>query len=299
MKTLVIGLGVIGQRHQAILTKLGHDTFTVSAHNPESATNFHCLFEAINKIRPEYVVVSNETSLHLETLLELEKLKFKGKVLVEKPLEFGLERSNFMFKKIGVGFNLRYLTSIIELKKLISESDIKIFTAEFYYGNLFSNWRSANRITTQYSSLKSKGGGVLRDFSHEIDLIIWLFGIPKINFSIGGRIGEVTVDSDDCWQVSASTNLVPIISLHLNSLDSIPKREIRLLTSLGTIYVDVLKNQITSFKGEVNFSGGIDGTYELMHKDMIDNEGELIATINQSLEVDRLIYAIESIVDRE
>ena len=295
MKALIIGLGAIGSRHKSTLDKLGYQTFTVSSHSKESSTNFHSLPEAISKIEPSYVVVANNTADHLKTLIDLEKIEYKGKVLVEKPLDFKSHRSNFKFEKIGVGFNLRFLSSIIELKRIITENQIEIHAAEVYYGNLYSNWRDENRIFDQYSSLKSKGGGILRDFSHEIDLLIWLFGKPKINFSIGGKVGNNTIDSDDCWHISASTPAAPIVSLHLNSLDSTPKREIRLLTSLGTICLDITKNQMNSGGKEISYEGSVESTYELMHKDLISHQGKLIATIEESLEVDRVIYAIESI----
>jgi predicted dehydrogenase len=294
MKTLIIGKGTSGVRHESILNKLDCEIFTVSNHTPISYANFHSLSDALEKVEPKYVVVSNETAQHLTTLIELEKLDYKGKVLVEKPLDFKSYSGNFAFEKIGVGFNLRFLPSIIELKKILTENRIEIYAAQINYGNLYTNWRDVTRVSEQYSSIKNKGGGVLRDFSHEIDLVIWLFGKPKINFATGGKLGEITIDSDDCWDISASTTLVPMISLHLDCLDSMPKREIRLLTSLGTICVDVKLNKIFSFNGEFSFDSGVEDTYKLMHMDMISSKGNLVATIEEALQVDEIIYSVET-----
>jgi predicted dehydrogenase len=250
--------------------------------------------ETFENINPDYVVVSNETGRHLETVLILEKLLYKGKLMVEKPLDFKSNTSiKYSFDKFGVGFNLRFYSALIELKKIVANPDLNIYSAEFYYGNYYSNWRDISRQSEQYSSFTSKGGGVIRDFSHEIDLISWLFGKPKINFSIGGRLGDVTVDSDDCWNISATTSSVPLISLHLNSLDSIPRRYIRLLTSSGTFFVDIIKNKITSKNGELTFNSNIEESYKSMHENFLSNDINNVATLSDGLNVDELIYCVE------
>jgi predicted dehydrogenase len=294
MKVLVIGLGAAGTRHQKILNDLGHQVFTVSSHTLQSEFNYHSMAKALDMVKPNYVVICNETSEHLDTLKELQKLKYTGTVLIEKPLDFNHQKDYFEFERIGVGYNLRFLSSIVKLKKEIAQDKFKIYSAEIYYGNLYSNWRDEKRNLAQYSSLKKKGGGVLRDFSHELDLLIWLFGEPKVSYAVGGKIGEVTIDSDDCWHVSMNTSQVPIISLQLNSLDTMPKREIRILTSAGTIWVDLLKNKLISFGIQVDCEGSIDDTYGLMHAALISRQGESVATIEEALKVDELIYKIES-----
>jgi predicted dehydrogenase len=294
MKALIIGLGAAGNRHRSILTTLGYQVFSVSNHTLPSDLNYHSLSEALKVVEPNYVLVCNETSAHLSTLKELNKLNFTGTVLVEKPLDFNSQTFSFAFKRVGVGFNLRFLSSIIELKKILSKNELRIFSAEIYYGNLYTNWRSSVKSFNHYSSFKSKGGGVLRDFSHELDLLIWLFGEPKIGYVAGGKIGEVTIDSDDFWYVSMNTSQVPIINLHLDILDSIPKREIRLLTSAGTILVDILNNKLVSLGVQVKCEGNIQDTYGLMHTALISQKGESVATLEQALKVDELIYKIEA-----
>lgn len=294
MKALIIGLGAAGNRHRSILTTLGYQVFSVSNHNLPSDLNYHSLSEALKDVEPNYVLVCNETSAHLSTLKELNKLNFTGTVLVEKPLDFKFQTFSFAFKRVGVGFNLRFLSSIIELKKMLSKNELRIFSAEIYYGNLYTNWRSSAKNFNHYSSFKGKGGGVLRDFSHELDLLIWLFGEPKIEYVAGGKIGEVTIDSDDFWYVSMKTSQVPIINLHLDILDSIPRREIRLLTSAGTIWADLLNNELVSPGVQVKCEGNINDTYALMHSALISQKGESVATLEQALKVDELIYKIEA-----
>jgi predicted dehydrogenase len=259
-----------------------------------SDLNYHSLSKALKVVEPNYVIVCNETFAHFSTLKELNKLNFTGTVLVEKPLDFNSQTFSTAFERVGVGFNLRFLSSIIELKKILSKNELRIFSAEIYYGNLYTNWRSSVKSFNHYSSFKSKGGGVLRDFSHELDLLIWLFGEPKISYVAGGKIGEVTIDSDDFWYVSMNTSQVPIINLHLDILDSLPKREIRLLTSAGTILVDILNNKLISLGVQVKCEGNIHDTYGLMHAALISQKGESVATLEQALKVDELIYKIEA-----
>lgn len=296
MNCLVIGLGSIGIRHKEVLDQMGMNTFSLSKHYPKSDKNYHNLKEALEKIDPEYVVVANETYLHLETVLELIDLQYKGKLLVEKPLDFKMESlsvSNFI--TFSVGFNLRFLPLLLKLQEFLNNSGLEIFLVEIYYGNLFSNWRDASRRKNSYSSNTAKGGGVLRDFSHEIDLIFWLFGSPKINFAYGTRLGRETFDSDDIWFISVSTDKVPILSLTLNSLDTNKKREIRLLTSLGTIILDLEHNKFFAEQKQTSFKVSIAETYKLMHGNILLSASPRYATFDDGIRVDNFIYSAENV----
>lgn len=87
VKSLVVGYGSIGRRHEEVLRKMGVQAAVVSRH----ATGLSCpcystLQEAMRCWNPRYIVVANRTSEHAETLSELEQLGFNGTCLVEKPL---------------------------------------------------------------------------------------------------------------------------------------------------------------------------------------------------------------------
>src|SRR5207237_7869121 len=75
VKSLVVGLGSIGRRHARNWAALGHGPLAVcrqqNAAQPEplgvAATEYRALDEALARERPDVVLVTNPTSLHVET----------------------------------------------------------------------------------------------------------------------------------------------------------------------------------------------------------------------------------------
>ena len=84
-KCLIIGFGSIGERHAEVLNRLG---FEINVISKRKDLNFLTRkeIESFNLNEFEYVVISNSTENHFNTLLAVDKY-FKTKaILVEKPL---------------------------------------------------------------------------------------------------------------------------------------------------------------------------------------------------------------------
>ena len=86
MRALVIGYGSIGKRHTEVLKSLGCIVSIVSKRKQSVGRCFSNISDAINKGKPEYIVVANKTNEHIKTLIELKKIGFKGNILIEKPI---------------------------------------------------------------------------------------------------------------------------------------------------------------------------------------------------------------------
>ena len=78
LKSLIIGYGSIGRRHETVLKQLGADTAIVSRH---AEVAYRTLEEGLEHFQPDYVVVANRTSEHLATLDRLEVAGFRGSCL--------------------------------------------------------------------------------------------------------------------------------------------------------------------------------------------------------------------------
>lgn len=293
MRALVVGLGSIGRRHAEVLKELNLEVATYSQFHEPGITNFKSIEEAVTNWLPEYIVISNPTYLHERTLELLGELNFTSRVLIEKPLAVSpqsLREARTIFSRIGVGFNLRFSETIQHLKELLKTRNV--LAVEFYYGNLLTNWRNSNY--SSYSLEKDKGGGVLRDFSHELDLSFFLFGESRLEFVAGGKIGNVTKDSDDFWRIHLKSKIGFDISIGVNCLDSQPKREIRVLTSTGTILADLLNSVITSDGHVMHLSKNANSSYLSMHSNMIGDIPGDMATLDSSIKTDELIQDIEN-----
>jgi predicted dehydrogenase len=291
-RSLVIGGGSIGTRHGRLLAALGSEVRFVSRRQDLPEAAFTDIRQAISDFLPDYVVVANETSGHERAVKELVTSGFSGKVLCEKPLAVSPETlAENRFSFAGVAFNLRFHPVLVELERTLEGH--KPLSVEIYAGQELSTWRPTRSIAEQYSAHAHEGGGVLRDLSHELDYAQMLFGPITGVFGRGGRVGTVTVDSDDSWAIIASLRDAPQASIQLNYLDRPGARFIRVVCQEMTVHADVLAGQMT-VAGEVRtFETPADSSYTKMHLDVLHENGLRTASLAQAFETDSVIRDIE------
>ena len=61
---LVSGFGSIGQRHVRILREMGHKVHVFSRRKLTEEDHFQDIETSLQEVKPEYVVIANETSEH-------------------------------------------------------------------------------------------------------------------------------------------------------------------------------------------------------------------------------------------
>ena len=203
--TCVIGFGSIEKRHAEILQSLGPVFVVSSRHNLHYPT-FHNLEEIFSKINLDYIVVSNETYKHHETLVELNCSDYSGPVLVEKPLFASpIKEQLSISKKTKCGYNLRYM-GYVQFLKIYLEQDLDacdINNVEVKSKSYLPNWRGDRNFKENYSASLEFGGGVLRDLSHDLDLIRYILGPYRICSSWGGNLGVLGINADEYWAIDA------------------------------------------------------------------------------------------------
>jgi predicted dehydrogenase len=292
MRALVVGQGSIGHRHARMLAGLGCDVAVVSRRNGNEYQTYSDLGEALERENPAYVVIANETSRHKATADALAAAGFTGTVLVEKPLfdrRFPLPKSNF--KKSAVAYNLRFHPIFLTLKDKLAGR--QVLAVEAYVGQWLPDWRPGTDHRASYSSHAAMGGGVLRDLSHELDLIWWLFGPWSRIAALGGRRADVTVDSDDVWSVLFELESGAAATLHLNYLDRPGRRRLVVLTADTTFVADLSASTLTINGETTRFEIDRDDTYRAEHRAMIaDGPGEP-CTLAEGLAVLDTVAAIE------
>lgn len=134
---------------------------------------------------------------------------------------------------------------------------------------------------------------MLRDLAHELDLIQMLFGEVIRVTALGGRISNLTIDSDDAWAILMKTESVSQISLQLNYFDKPGARFLRIQTETETLSLDLLKAELRINDNlELSVPHERNLTYRLMHEDMLSNGGEC-STLREASNVDTLIEDIE------
>jgi predicted dehydrogenase len=237
-----------------------------------------------------YVVVANATASHSLAVQELLELGFRGDLLIEKPAAVG-DLDYGALSSAAVSFNLRFHPMLRELKSLLVGQ--KVLTVNAYAGQWLPSWRPEDSRPEQYSFFAEQGGGVLRDLSHELDYLVWLFGPVQGLFALGGRIGEVTVDSDDAWSVSLEHENAIQASLQINYFDRPGSRNIRVNTIDHTYVVDLTQGQLWIDGDATIFEVDRDFTYMSVHRTMLHGGSSDLATIEQSSYIETIIQQIE------
>ena len=291
-KTLVIGYGSIGARHVRILKELGLNTKIMSRRKGISDVSFISLEIALQEWEPEYIIVANETEKHLNTLQKLEQLGFVGQVLMEKPISHLLppQLPQFSFD-VFVAYNLRFHPIFFDLQNLLYQDEL--ISVQVYVGQYLPNWRPETNYVESYSISKKKGGGVLRDLSHELDYIHWLFGKWKSLTAQGGHWSDLVGDSDDVFALMLQTEHCPLVVLQMNYLDRKGRREILINGKKNTYRVDLVRNELEINQRIKKYHVGRDTTYRLQHQAMLEKQFCQLCSLQEGWEVMRVIEATE------
>lgn len=164
--------------------------------NIEIATSLNNL-----KVDFDAVIICTPNGIHHLGAIDAANL---GKhVLIEKPLDISLKAMDKMITKckvmnvkLGVAFQRRMNLDNQLMKKLIDEGKLgKIFAADLTVKNYRDEqyYKSGN-----YRGTKSIDGGgpFMQQASHNIDLYVWFFGMPKIVMSMLGNFTH-DIESED------------------------------------------------------------------------------------------------------
>jgi predicted dehydrogenase len=297
MKSLVIGYGSIGSRHARILTELGCRVAVTSSREVEFTPRYRTIAAAVKDFHPDYVVIASETARHGEDIRALANAEFKGMLLVEKPL---LHRAEELptggFRTVNVAYNLRFHPLLQRLRELVQRE--KVISAQAYVGQYLPQWRPGRDYRTGYSADSQAGGGVLRDLSHELDLLNWLFGGWLKLTAIGGHYSHLEINSDDMFALMLTFNRCPAVTLELNYLDRTGRRRLMVNTDERTYEADLVTGRLM-IDGEVdNFTVERDHTYRELHRAMMERASSDVCTYDEALDVVGMIVGAEEAARR-
>jgi len=257
MQFLIVGLGSIGRRHAKNLYSLGYKDISVvrtkkradseqekffREHKPKV---FYDLRKAL-KEKPDVVLVTNPTNLHLQTAEAA--LESGAHLFIEKPIshtmrgvsEF-LKRAKKMKRIVYVGYNFRHHPHIEYTKKLLDEKKLgTVFSARFITGEYLPGWHPWEDYRKGYAARKDLGGGMLLTQSHDIDTALYFFGLPKRVHGSRKNSGLLQITADDIADLILE---YPhgTVSLHIDGLTSPPIKEFLIYGTKGNISWDYHK----------------------------------------------------------
>ncbi len=298
MKALVIGYGSIGRRHIQLLNELGCETALISTRRIDYSPLYSDIKNGLEKHQPDYVVIANSTDEHYRTFVKLADLGYKGIVLIEKPLfhRFG-EAASGEDMQTYVAYNLRFHPIVSQLKSFLDKE--KIISVLAYVGQYLPDWRQERDYRLSYSARKERGGGVLRDLSHELDYLVWILGGWERLVAQGGHYSPLDINSEDTVALMMETPRCPIVSVQLNYLDRTTRRFVVVNTAKHTIEADLIRGTITIDRDAEKCNLEKDVSYRQMHKTILEGGNNALCTFKEGLEVLRMIEAAELSIEQK
>jgi predicted dehydrogenase len=256
MRALVVGLGSIGRRHARNWAALGLGEVLVcrqaSRPLPEplgfEVREFHELGEAL-QARPDVVLVTNPTSMHLETACTA--IAAGAHVLVEKPLSHTLDGVNALLdteRVVMVGYNLRFHPGLGRLRSLLHGGAIgRPVSVRAEVGEYLPDWHPWEDYRTSYSGRQQLGGGPLLTFSHELDAVYWLLGPPNGVTAVARHVSQLEIDTEDVAEVILDYADGPIASVHVDYVRRPTRRTLEVVGEEGVLRWEYEANRLLRY----------------------------------------------------
>jgi predicted dehydrogenase len=208
-RILIVGLGIIGKRHK----ELAHQLFPNAeievlrlrdkSQILDSGSKFLTTIQDAKEFSPEIAVLCTPSTTHISLALEFAKSDVH--LLIEKPISQSsagvlevLEECASRNVVLMVGYNLRYLKSLQEFRRHVSEGLIgRPLSVRCEVGQYLPNWRPKKDYRKSVSARSELGGGVMLELSHEIDYLRWIFGEVDWVRATLLRQSELEIDVED------------------------------------------------------------------------------------------------------
>lgn len=264
-------------------------------------------FKEIETINIDSVFITNPSSMHYSWLKKI--FKFNVNIFIEKPLfnkyhniKKIIEHQREIQKKIRVGYVFRYDPLLIYLKKLVDNNTIgELKIIKVYCGSNLKDWRANTKLKDSISLKEELGGGVLRELSHEIDYLLWIFGdfkISKSGLSNSGSFKYSNVfDEANILFEKASSDLLAV--MHLNFYQKKSERYCLIVGVDGIIKADLLNRKITQEKNGKKKMKKFCNIHEVYKKQIVSFlnpsiHKENYQPINEAIKVIKYINKIEN-----
>ncbi len=248
MDVAIVGFGHIGKRHYEAIQKLSekYDLRLVGVVEPDptnltgfNTRHFQSLEALYDKHTPDLTIIATPHFLHpQQTIFCLER---GSHVICEKPMALYRQDAERMLdmalrkhRHLFLVQQLRFQPHLKVLKKQLNPDEVFHIGVNLYWNRNEAYFREKPwRAKAQYS-----GGPLFTQFSHFIDLLLWLLGSLTIDFTSFSRIVNTIIDYEDTGIVTLSRGNTTIsidytISAQPNNIVS----SVTILSRNGTIII--------------------------------------------------------------
>jgi len=309
----IIGLGSIGRRHARMLKQLGVDEIRALRTKKGVLKAKPDEFIELQEFTDEKefysgldgVIISNPTSLHVETALTAAQ---KGlPVFIEKPISDTIAKAKPLEKyqsQIIVGYCFRFSGFVNFIKQFIASGNIgRVYKATFVRSYYLPKWHPYADYRKEYTARKDLGGGVLRTLSHEIDLMLYLFGYPISTIGYTDKVSDLEIDTDDLAFFSCKMKGGARVNFELDFLSPDYVNKGTIIGQKGKLEYDMDQIQFIPMEGESTVvyefkKNEIDEMYLNQMKDFIrfiNTENSQNCNYEDAIETMRIIDELDKI----
>lgn len=266
---LVIGLGSIGQRHARNLKQLGAPrVLALRTHLGMRAAPDNLDVESFDRLdnalaqSPDIAVVCNPTRWHVETARALVEADLH--VLIEKPLSNSMSGVKELIhaaeeraRILAVAQTLRFYPYVQTARAWLREGRLgAVRYIRAAVGQHPPAWFPAQDYRASYAVRRELGGGATLTFIHEIDLVLYLMGMPQTITARAAHLSSIQTDADDISEIIFG---YPELfgSVHIDYVQKSPMRS-RYLQIVGedaALWLDFAKHTLELY--------GAEGQYEI------------------------------------
>lgn len=261
MKIVFIGIGSIAKKHIKAIRKIEPQADILALRSSKNAAPYEDVkdfyeYEDIQGIAPDFIIISNPTSKHFETIQKL--LPYRIPLFIEKPVFAELGHDD-VIKEIEdkhiltyVACDMRFMDCLTWLHQYMVEhrNEVRINEINVYCGSYLPEWRPGTDFRKCYSAIPELGGGVHIDLIHDVDYVYWIFGKPEKHHALFRNVSSLGIRAYDY----ANFNLIYpdfCANVVLNYYRRDAKRYMEILFDDCTWTVDMMKNEITSSAGDI------------------------------------------------
>jgi predicted dehydrogenase len=317
VRALVIGTGSIGRRHiesvrtlqqgskLALLRRRGAE----DEYSRRIGADVHASVDEALAWQPDVAIVATPSNCHIDVLPSL--LRAGVPTLIEKPVVVD-ERDVRALEKMEpsslpptqVGCVLRFLPAVERLREWIVGGRLgALIRARLDCGQYLADWRRTD-YRTSYSAEAERGGGVIFDLVHEIDLAVMLFGDCQLKHALAARRSSLEINCEDVALLHLSADGGLPISINLDYVSRAPVRNIEVVGELASARLDLVARRMTLTGAHETVEEVIEGfdlmaAYRLELTELLDAAAGIAQTrlpLHEGLRATRLAIAAHDAV---